>query len=190
MVPWPLPLVLVMLFYWLHSPPATLAEAARHETLRRQLRPSAVTALTDADVERLPPRALPPSPAPVAEAASSGPVTAPRPEGASSPVAGREVEVQRGARDEAWWRGQAASLRAALERDRVLTEALQSRVNGLTADSSARDDPAQRQELLEARTKVIAELERMRSQAARDRVAIADLAEAARRENVPAGWLR
>src|SRR6266496_2100964 len=50
-----------------------------------------------------------------------------------------------------------AAARAALERDQLLLDALQSRINTLTADASARDDPAQRAQLYDQRTRVLTE---------------------------------
>ena len=42
------------------------------------------------------------------------------------------------------WRRRMAEARDEVERSRTLADALQSRINALTADFSARDDPAQR----------------------------------------------
>jgi hypothetical protein len=83
-----------------------------------------------------------------------------------------------------------ARARAALARDQLLAEALQSRVNALTADWSARDDPAQRQQLYDERIRVLEALDRMRERVASGREAIAGIEEEARLENVPPGWLR
>jgi hypothetical protein len=83
-----------------------------------------------------------------------------------------------------------ARARAALARDQLLAEALQSRVNALTADWSARDDPAQRQQLYDERIRVLEALDRMRERVASGREAIAGIEEEARLESVPPGWLR
>jgi hypothetical protein len=80
--------------------------------------------------------------------------------------------------------------RGALERSRMFAEALQSRINALTRDFYARDDPAQRGVVEADRQKAIAELGRVESEIQQQIKAIADLEEEARRAGVPPGWLR
>jgi hypothetical protein len=94
------------------------------------------------------------------------------------------------AHDENWWRARAAQARDALDRDRLLADALQSRVNAMTVDWSARDDPAERQTLWDQRQRAIDELAKMTRQIDADQTAIEVMDEEARREGVPAGWLR
>ena len=55
-----------------------------------------------------------------------------------------------------------AEARDQVERSRMFAEALQSRINALTADFSARDDPAQRAVIGTQLNKALAELERVR----------------------------
>jgi hypothetical protein len=93
-------------------------------------------------------------------------------------------------KDEAYWRKRAQSLRDQLERDRTLADALQSRISALTADFTARDDPAQRAKIGLDREKALVELERMKKAVSAGTKAIADLDEEARRAGVPPGWLR
>ena len=81
-------------------------------------------------------------------------------------------------------------LQLQLDRDKVLTDAIQSRINALTADFSARDDPVQRAKIGTDRQRALEELERLRKAIATDQKAIADLQEEARRASVPPGWLR
>ena len=47
-------------------------------------------------------------------------------------------------KDQAYWSGRMKGLAEQLQHDETFAEALQSRINALTADFSARDDPAQR----------------------------------------------
>jgi hypothetical protein len=82
------------------------------------------------------------------------------------------------------------ALRTQLERDQVYAAALQTRINSLTADFTARDDPAQRSVIGADRQKAIDELARLKEQIENGRKAIGDLEEEARRARVPAGWLR
>jgi hypothetical protein len=77
-----------------------------------------------------------------------------------------------------------------LERDRLYAEAIQTRINSLTADFSAKDDPVQRALISEDREKAVAELSRLRKQIDEDKDAIGSLEEEARHASVPPGWLR
>ena len=69
-------------------------------------------------------------------------------------------------------------------------EAVQSRINALTTDFYARDDPYQRAQIGLERQKALAELERMKKDQEELEKQIADIEEEARRANVPPGWLR
>jgi hypothetical protein len=97
---------------------------------------------------------------------------------------------QADAKTESYWRKRTQTLRDQLERDRMLADALQSRVNALTADVISRDDPAQRAKLSIDRQKALAELDRMKAAVSDGTKAITDLEEEARRAGVPPGWLR
>jgi hypothetical protein len=93
-------------------------------------------------------------------------------------------------KNEQAWRDQNTALREKLERDKVLAEALQSRVNALTTDFVNRDDPAQRAVIESDRTRAMAELDRTRAAIEDDVKAMQAFEEEARRLGVPAGWLR
>ena len=92
--------------------------------------------------------------------------------------------------DAATWKKRRESIEMALERAKTFAEALQSRINGLTADFSARDDPAQRQLVAADRQKALTEMERVKKEIADHTKALADLQEEARKAGVPPGWLR
>lgn len=175
---WEIPAFVLSLMVWLQSPPATLAEAAQREAVRRQMMPKATRSLTNDDVERLPRRPLPTAP------------EAPEAAGSPTPAAVEAAKKPEEAHDEPWWRERLTSARAALERDGLLLESLQSRVNALTTEWSARDDPGQRQLLLQQRTRVLAELENMKEQLIADQKAIDEIQGDARRQGVPPGWVR
>jgi hypothetical protein len=72
----------------------------------------------------------------------------------------------------------------------VFAEALQSRINALSADFAARDDPAQRAQIADDRQKALEELERVKTDIETSRKTVADIEEEARRAGVPPGWLR
>jgi hypothetical protein len=93
-------------------------------------------------------------------------------------------------KDEAYWRSRINAARSALERSRIFADALQSRINALTADVINRDDPAQRAQLDLERQRALAELDRVKKEVAAQTKAISDIEEEARRAGVPPGWLR
>ena len=89
-----------------------------------------------------------------------------------------------------YWGGKMRALTEQLGRDRLYAEAIQTRINSLTADFSAKDDPAQRALISEDREKAVSELSRLRKQIDEDKDAIGSLEEEARHASVPPGWLR
>ena len=93
-------------------------------------------------------------------------------------------------KDQAYWAGRKKDLQDKLEQDQSFADALQSKINGLTADFAARDDPAQRAIIERDRQKALADLERVKKSAETDKKALADLDETARKAGVPPGWLR
>ena len=93
-------------------------------------------------------------------------------------------------KNEAYWRKRIQSARDQLVRSQTFADALQTRINVLTADFVARDDPAQRAVVATDRQKALAELERVKQEIGQQTKAIADIQEQARRANVPPGWLR
>jgi len=92
--------------------------------------------------------------------------------------------------DAASWKKRRQDLDAALERARLFADSLQSRINGLTADFSARDDPAQRSIVSADRQRALTELDRVKKEIQQHTKALADLQEEARKSGVPPGWLR
>jgi len=92
--------------------------------------------------------------------------------------------------DEERWRNRMAEARQAVEQAERRAAELQTRVNRLWADFTARDDPAQRAAIEQDRLAALAELEETRAEADELAQAIVDLREEARRAGVPPGWLR
>ncbi|MEX2270062.1 MAG: hypothetical protein WD690_01235 [Vicinamibacterales bacterium] len=171
-----------------------LADAARREAARRSaVKAPTIPVYTNDDLSRLPPRptvAPPPRPATVvttigtvkdAPGAAAPAAAAGQP--AAAPGAGA-------ARDEKYWRQRITGVRNNLSRAEMFAEALQSRINALSADIVNRDDPAQRQVLVEQRQKALDELARVQDEIAAFIKEIADIEAEARRLNVPPGWLR
>jgi hypothetical protein len=171
-----------------------LADVARKEEERRKTTKPPTRVLTNKDLPTVsaPPAAAPAQSAAAPEAAKPETTEADKNPDKSpdkSKDAQREDQTET-KKDEAWWRARITDAREQLHRDEVLLEALQSRVNALTADFTGRDDPYQRTRIGEDRQKALAELERVRSEIAGLKKKIDDIEEEARRASVPPGWLR
>ena len=119
---------------------------------------------------------------------AAGPqATPPSPSGVQAEKTTKPDEEKK---DEAYWRGRITQEREALQRAEMFRDALQTRINSLTADFTARDDPAQRSMIATDRQKSLAELDRVKQEIEQHKKAIADIEEEARKAGVPAGWLR
>ena len=158
----------------------TLGDIARQEEARRKTvkAPSKVYTNDNLKADTAPP------PPPAGATAAAQPAATPD---ASQPAAA-PADTQ--AKDEASWRKRIADARDALARAQVLADALQSRINALTADFAARSDPAQSAVIGTDRQKALTELDRLHKEIQDDTKAIADVQEAARKASVPPGWVR
>jgi hypothetical protein len=129
--------------------------------------------------------------------------TAPAPASAGSPASGApsasdakkeeakpEAKPDTPKKDEAYWRQRLQAERDAIERSKVLIDALQSRVSALQTDFVNRDDPASRGQLTSERQRALAELDRMKKEIDQRTKAVADIQEEARRAGAPAAWYR
>ena len=167
----------------------SLAEAARQAIEQREELGEATQVFTNQSLRPEPPPAVPVrTPAEATTAGtpgSQGPeATAEVDVAAEAPAAGAPTD------GEDYWRARLAAGREALARAQALEAALQTRVNSLTADFTARDDPAQRQGLFDDRQTALAELARMQDTITTAQQAIDDIREEGRRAGVPAGWFR
>lgn len=170
----------------------SLADIARKERERRKHVKPATRVLTNDDLRPVAPGMAPaPSAEPGTESAAPADPAAPpadqAAQGAEPPAASEEEQREQ---DEQAWRQKMADARLALERSEMYLDALQSKINALWADFTARDDPAQRAQIEVQRQRALAEFERVKGEIEVRRKAIADLEEEARRANVPPGWLR
>lgn len=93
-------------------------------------------------------------------------------------------------KDQAAWAARMKELQTQLDRDQIFADALQSRINALTAEFTSRDDPAQRARVGADKQKALSELDRLKLAIQNDKKAVADLEEAARKAGIPPGWLR
>ena len=107
------------------------------------------------------------------------------------PPAGTVVEETTGGpRDETYWRERITAAREARQRAELMAAALQNRIDGLLAEFTARDDPAQRAGLERDRRDALTELEATRTEIDRLTDEIAAIREEARRAGASPGWLR
>ena len=173
----------------------SLADVARQEAARRKALSTPGKVYTNDSLRNEPAPAVPPSPAaatPPADAAPAAP-TDPAAPGASQPGAPGAAEpgaTPPAAQTEADWRKRAATIRDSVARLQTFSEALQSRINALTADFVNRDDPAQREVVAADRQKALSELDRVKQEIAQQQKALVALQDEARRAGVPAGWVR
>jgi hypothetical protein len=156
----------------------SLAEVARKEQERRKTQKPASKTYTNKDLpESAKGRTAQPAPPPQ-------PVT----EGTKPPAdksASGEDE-----KDETWWKTRINQAREELRRNEAFAEALQTRINSLSADFVNRDDPAQRALIADDRNKAIVEIARVKAEIDRGKKQIEDIEEEARKAGVPPGWLR
>lgn len=170
-----------------------LADAARREAARRQAaRTASIPVYTNQDLDRLPTRStpvVPALPAPQATTVTTAGVGGETPEAAAR-VKGAEGGAPAAARGEEYWRTRITAARSSLSRAQMFAEALQTRINALSADFVNRDDPAQRQQIFEQRQAALDEMTKVQAEIAAFRQEIATIEDEARRAGVPAGWLR
>jgi len=158
----------------------SLGAAAQQEAARRKAVKGPVKVFTN---DSLRPVSTDPVPTPPGDPSQAAPG------GAATPPA-QEPPAPDPLKDPEYWRKRMADARLQRDRNAFLMEAIQSRINALTTDFSARDDPFQRAKIGDERQRAIAELERMTQEQQTIEKQIADIEEEARRANVPAGWIR
>jgi hypothetical protein len=166
----------------------SLGDVARREAARRKAVTSTGKVYTNDSLRPEPPPvrgATAPPPAVPSVAAPAAPQghTAAQAETAASPAADAR-------HDESHWTKRLAAERDGLARAQTYVEALQSRINALSNDFAARDDPAQRSVIAADRQRSLAELDRLKFDIQQHATAIAAIQEEARRAGVPAGWVR
>jgi hypothetical protein len=180
--------LLAQLFLTVFAYGQTLGDVARKEEVRRKTVAAPAKVYTNDNLRPSDqPAATPAAPSPAAASSPSSSAATPPAAAAAPPVpAAGDAPV----RDEKYWRGRIDAARTALQRGQTFQDALQSRINSLSADFVNRDDPAQRNQIATERQKALAELERVKQDIATAQKTITDVEEEARRANVPAGWVR
>jgi len=170
----------------------SLGDIAKQEAERRKSIKASGKVYTNDDVRSEPTSAAPAAPstpAPAAPAAgdSKAPVAG------AGPATGQPkpaMAPQDDPKTEAYWKKRITAARDSLSRSQTFAEALQTRINALSADFVSRDDPAQRSVIAADRQKASDELARVKAEIAQFQKAITDIQDEARRANVPAGWVR
>jgi hypothetical protein len=161
----------------------SLGDIARKEEARRKTVTSAGKVYTNDNLRPDGATATPP-------AATAAPEPAVVPQTPAAAAGDSANQSQGPKKDQAYWQDRVKSERDGLNRAQLFAESLQSRINALTADFSARDDPFQRNQIAQDRQKALSELERVRKEIADHTKAVADIQEEARKAGVPAGWVR
>jgi len=186
---WQLPVVVTMLLTWLSAPSPSLADLARREAVRREMMPKATQTLAD---DGLPGGSLPLVYVPVSTSGEETPpaTTGAAAAGAPAGAAPAQGEAAGAPHDQQWWHDRITQARDALDRDKMLADAVQGRINSLTTDYVNRDDPAQKAVVEINRQKALAELDRLQKQIGDDQKAIDDIEMDAHRQGIPPGWIR
>jgi hypothetical protein len=172
----------------------SLAEIAKKEQERRKTTKAPSKVLTNDDLKPAPPPATPP-PAAAGTDASSAQTENRKSDVAASAASSEDSSAKAKdaadpKADENTWRSRITMARDELRRNEVFAEALQSRINALTTDFAARDNPIERAQIADERQKALAELDRVKTEVENSRKRIADIEEEARKAGVPPGWLR
>ena len=166
----------------------SLADIAKKEEERRKAVPAPAKVYTNKDLTPAPAGSTP-APAKAGEA----PKDADK-DKESKDAKGKDTKDAKDkdapVKDQSYWSGRLKALQTQLDRDQAFADAIQTRINSLTADFVNRDDPAQRAVIERDRVKAIAEQTRLTKAIQDDKKAVADLQEEARRAGVPPGWMR
>jgi len=165
----------------------SLGDVAKKEEERRKDVKSTSKVYTDKDLST--PRPVFGDVSDAAKSAGEQPAASTAPEKAKDATKDAAKD-EGGAKDQRYWSSRMKELRGKLDRDRVLADAMQTRINALTADFSARSDPAQRAVIEGDRKRALSELDALQKGIKDDQKAIADSEEEARKASVPPGWLR
>jgi len=172
----------------------SLGDVANREEARRKSVQGSGKVYTNENLRPEPPPSVPPTPSASATDSTSAAVkkasddTKKAADDAKKPV--DESNADEPKKDEAYWKARVTKARDDLGRAQTFADALQSRINALTADFAARSDPAQRAQIGNDRNKALAELDRVKKEIEDNTKAIAAIQEDARKAGVPAGWVR
>ena len=157
----------------------TLAELAKREEARRKGVTAPAKVVTNVDVPK----------------GTARPAAPPADDKAGKPddkaaADDKSAKPDEPVKDAAWWQKRVSTVRDELKRNEMFVDAMQTKINSLSADFAARDDPYQRARVAEERTRAIAEMDRAKAEIEDQKKKIAEIEDEARRAGVPAGWVR
>jgi len=154
-------------------------EAERRKANGTETKPASPKVYTNGDLK--------PSPTPATAAPAPAAAKASGDQKDKAADAKKPAEEEKG---ETYWRNRITQAREELRRNGMFREALQTRINSLTSDYSARDNPAERAKIASDRQTALDELARVTAEIEQNTKQIADIEEEARQAGVPPGWLR
>lgn len=163
----------------------SLAEAARKEETRRKAIKKPARVYTNGSLKTVPGELIPTPAAPRPESDTTdvgGAVAAAVPPGTPPAADPRQTPE--------FWQERMTNALQERDNNALMLDALQSRINGLWADFTARDNPLERDKIAADRQKALDELERRKRVQTALEKAVTDIEEEARRARVPPGWLR
>ena len=172
-----------------HVAAQPLAEIARQEKLRRE------ALSTKAAAENVSPKVYTNADlrggSRLTTSAAETPRPAASPAGTDATPPGQDApETAEAPMDEEGWRTRITAVLQARDRAQLMFAALQNRVDGLWAEFTGRDDPAQRSVIEQERIEALEELDRTSEEIRQLDQDVRDIQEEARRAGVPPGWLR
>jgi hypothetical protein len=175
----------------------SLGDIAKKEAERRKAVPAATKTYTNEDLKKLPPSsddakavdAVKAGDAKAADALKAGEVGKSA-DAKTTDVKPDAVVPAEPAKDEKFWRARIEAVKEDIRRNGMFKDALQTRINSLTNDFAARDDPYQRAQIADDRQKALAEMNRITQDIEKATKSIADIEEEARKAGVPPGWIR
>jgi hypothetical protein len=157
----------------------SLADVARQEEARRKEIRQPAKVYTNKDLVSVPST----SPQTASSTAPAVPDAAGKTDKDAAKDAAKDAKDTKdpgGVKDQAYWSNRLKALTAQLDGDQMLADAQRNRVNMLTAAAVTGPDMQ----------KALDDLDRLMQAIERDRKAVADFPEEARRASVPPGWLR
>ena len=168
----------------------SLADLAKKEEERRKEMKGPTKVITNKDLAPVPNAPADGAAVPATPASGGAAKDAKGAKDAKDAKDEKDAKANEPGKDKAYWAGRLKGLQETLDRDQTYADALQSRINALTTDFVNRADPAQRSVIERDRQRSLAELAKLKEQTQKDKKALADLDEEARRAGVPPGWLR
>jgi hypothetical protein len=168
----------------------SLADVAKAEAARRKKQTAPTKTYTNENLSgTLLGSDVSAAPAPAGGAGNGAPAR-PAATGTATPDAKPQAEAADEKKTEGYWKSRVTTLQQSLARNKVLTEAMQSRINALNAEALAADDPGRQATLQSNLTAAVNELQRLKLEGDRQNKDLLALQEEARRANIPPGWLR